>query len=192
MDALQRMACVVPASFSNDQLAPSRPSVAITFDDAFVSVIDNGLPELAAKGFHCTLFVPVGVLGNSPTWAMEELDDAAELVASAEQLRNACSGLVTLGSHTLTHPHLSRISLERAEFEVHDFRRQLRSLIGEEVELFAFPYGDQNPSVLIELCRQAGYRYVFTAVPGNVILGLPISFGGGCGWTWTIDQLSSS
>ena len=166
MDILQSKACVLPASFTGE-LPGDKPCVAITFDDAFVSVLENALPELAARRLPCAIFVPVGLLGKHPSWVMEELDDVGEVVASAEQLRQASGKLVVLGSHSLTHPRLSKISLDRAELEIKESRRELRDVIGKDVDLFAFPYGDEN-AALIELCKQAGYRYVFTALPGSV------------------------
>src|SRR5262245_7702431 len=70
MEALRRAALVSPA-FYRGILPSAKPNVAITFDDAYVSVAENALPELAARGFHCTIFVPAGSLGSHPTWVME-------------------------------------------------------------------------------------------------------------------------
>jgi peptidoglycan/xylan/chitin deacetylase (PgdA/CDA1 family) len=166
MDALSRMANVVPASYRGN-VPQGKQLVAITFDDAFVSVLENAMPELAARSFHCTVFVPVDLVGRTPTWTMDDFDDGDETVMSAQQLREACSILVTFGSHTLTHPHLSRISLDRAQEEIQGSRQALKKLIQQEVQLFAVPYGDYNHSI-IELCKEAGYQFIFTNVPTRI------------------------
>src|SRR5262249_36275419 len=57
MEVLAQRAQIVPADWSGE-IDPARPTVAITFDDAFTSVIDNALPELAKRGLPCTIFVP--------------------------------------------------------------------------------------------------------------------------------------
>ena len=62
MELLQRRACVLSASYRGD-LPSKKKCVAITFDDAFQSVLENALPELAARSFHSTIFVPVGLVG---------------------------------------------------------------------------------------------------------------------------------
>ncbi len=38
--------------------------LAITFDDAYVNLLDNALPVLAAYGLPATIFAPVNYLGK--------------------------------------------------------------------------------------------------------------------------------
>jgi peptidoglycan/xylan/chitin deacetylase (PgdA/CDA1 family) len=167
LEAVQRGAQVFPA-FHRGSLRADKSNVAITFDDAYVSVAENALPELAARGFHSTIFVPAGALGNGPTWPVENGSlDADETVMSAERIATLSSPLVTLGSHTLSHPRLSRLGIRDARREVEDSRLRLQALTGEDVRLLAFPYGDHDATT-IELCRAAGYDHVFSIVPGPV------------------------
>lgn len=167
MELLRRAARVLPASYRGN-LPTGKQNVAITFDDAFVSVAENALPELAARGFHSTIFVPAGLLGGRPTWAMETGNlDADETVMSAEQIATLSSPLVTLGSHSNTHPRLSRLIPADARNEIEGSRSKLQGLTAEEVGMFAFPYGDYDASTL-ELCRGAGYEYVFSITPQPV------------------------
>lgn len=167
LQAIERGAQVWPA-FHHGSLPAGKQNVAITFDDAYVSVAENALPELAARGFHSTIFVPVGSLGSRPTWPMEEDSlDAGETVMAAEQIARLPSSLVTLGSHTNTHPRLSRIDPCDAQEEIEGSRAKLQTLTTQDVRLFAFPYGDHDSSI-VELCRVAGYDYVFTTTPQPV------------------------
>ena len=106
MATLSRRARVVPADWAGET-DPARPTVAITFDDAFVSVADNALPELARHGLPCTVFAPSGVLGRRPDWAMEPGVAGDEIVLDADRLRNVCGPLVTIGSHSVSHPALT-------------------------------------------------------------------------------------
>ena len=164
MESLGRTARVSPA-FYRGSFPPGRQNVAITFDDAYISVAENALPELAARGFHSTIFVPVGSLGRRPTWPMEHDSlDSDEIVMSAERIATLPSSLVTLGSHTNTHPHLSRMDRDHARREIEGSRSKLQELAAHDIRLFAFPYGDYDASV-VELCRNAGYDYVFTTTP---------------------------
>lgn len=172
MDSIGRGARVVPANYGG-RLSWGRPNVAITFDDAYVSVAENALPQLLARGFHATIFVPVGVLGNSPTWPVEDGSaDAKETVMSAEQIARLPSSLVTVGSHTISHPHLSRLDESRAREEIEGSRQKLQKLVEQEVRLLAFPYGDHDDST-IELCRAAGYDHVYSVVPDAVVTTSP-------------------
>jgi len=48
--------------------------------------------------------------------------------------------------------------------ELSESRARLREILGEDVNLFCFPYGASSGE-LLELCRRAGYRRVFTCAP---------------------------
>jgi peptidoglycan/xylan/chitin deacetylase (PgdA/CDA1 family) len=167
MESIRRGAQVLPASYRGS-LPWGKPNVAITFDDAYVSVAENALPELLGRGFHSTIFVPVGALGSRPTWPVEDGSlDADETVMSAEQITPLPSSLVTLGSHTSTHPRLSRVDARNAQEEIEGSRLKLQALTAQQVRLLAFPYGDHDAST-IELCKAAGYDYVFSVAPDPV------------------------
>jgi peptidoglycan/xylan/chitin deacetylase (PgdA/CDA1 family) len=167
MQMLRRRALVHPANYRGT-LPSGKSNVAITFDDAYISVADNALPELAECGFHSTIFVPVGSLGSRPKWVMEGNGaDHGEAVMSAERIAMLPSSLVTLGSHSITHPHLSRMKFDDARKEIEGSRDKLEQLIKEEIRLFAFPYGDHDAPT-VDLCRAAGYDHVFSIVPQPV------------------------
>lgn len=167
MDEIQSNAKVFPA-FHRGRLSDQRPSVAITFDDAYLSVAENALPELVARGFHSTIFVPARLLGKQPDWAMEDgSPDSEEIIMPAELIASLSSPLVSLGSHTCTHPRLSRIDPAQAREEIAASRSILEELTAQDIRLFAFPYGDHNPLIL-ELCKTAGYNIVFSTIPHGV------------------------
>jgi peptidoglycan/xylan/chitin deacetylase (PgdA/CDA1 family) len=167
VESIRRRARVFPASHRGI-LPLGKPNVAITFDDAYASVAENALPELAARGFHSTIFAPVGSLGRRPTWQIADGSlDSYETVMSAEQIAKLPSSLVTLGSHACTHPRLSRMDPYDARKEIEGSRAKLQNLTTQDIRLFAFPYGDHDAST-IELCRVAGYEYVFSSTPNPV------------------------
>lgn len=167
LDLIQRIARVLPA-FHRGCLHSDKQNIAITFDDAYVSVAENALPELASRGFHSTIFVPTGPLGRSPSWSMEEgSPDSLETIMSVEQIAKLPSLLVSLGSHSCTHPRLSRLPSSEAREEIEGSRAKLQSLTIQDVRLFAFPYGDYDAST-VELCRIAGYEVVFSTTPTPV------------------------
>ena len=133
-----------------------------------MSVAENALPELAARGFHSTIFVPTGLLGNKPTWPMETGNlDAHETIISAERLATLPSLFVSLGSHSQTHPRLSRLRPNDARKEIEESRLKLQELTANEIRMLAFPYGDYDVSVL-KLCKAAGYDCVFSISPKPV------------------------
>jgi peptidoglycan/xylan/chitin deacetylase (PgdA/CDA1 family) len=138
---------------------------AVTFDDGFCSVIENALPELTNRAIPSTHFIVAGALGHKPEWVIRTNDSATahERVMSSEQLRGLAE-LVTIGSHTLTHPFLPAVSEAEARRQIGESRSILRSLTNTDVNVFSFPYGAFN-SELVKWCAEAGYTRVFTTQP---------------------------
>ena len=164
MDLLLRCAMPVRADLIEPVQAGSRSAV-VTFDDGYVSVAENALPELEKRRIPATIFIVTRLLGQSPGWLGEKYAASKwEIAMTGEQLRALPRELVTFGSHTMTHPRLTQVSVEDATREIVESRRELESLTGERVTLFSFPFGLYNAE-LVGLCREAGYRRAFTTVP---------------------------
>jgi peptidoglycan/xylan/chitin deacetylase (PgdA/CDA1 family) len=175
MDALHRGAWVLPASYRGE-LPSGRKCVAITFDDAFISVAENALPELARHSLHSTIFVPVGWIGRTPGWVMKNGEPApaadanpelTEVVMSSEQLNALSASLVSLESHSVTHPSMLELDAKQARREIDDSRRRLAELSGREVLGFSFPYGDHDAST-VAMCRAAGYEAAYSIMAEEV------------------------
>lgn len=138
---------------------------AVTFDDGFQNVVDNALPELSKRHIPATLFVVTESLGGNRGWEHLGGDDTRqEKVMSVEQLKNLSPELVTIGSHTMTHPLLPSIARNELLRELSGSRLKLEQILTRDVTLLSFPYGGFNDAV-VEACREAGYSRVFTALP---------------------------
>ena len=85
----------------------------------------------------------------------------------------ADSGLMDIGSHTVTHPTLSSITDEESWWELTESRRQIEEGIGRTVRSFCFPNGmpgDYRPSQVRQLA-DAGYACSVVADFGLVSRG---------------------
>jgi peptidoglycan/xylan/chitin deacetylase (PgdA/CDA1 family) len=77
---------------------------------------------------------------------------------------------VTIGSHTLSHPILSRHDSMFAAHEIKDSKSMIESRLGKPVRHLAFPFGDigsVGPRDFL-LARDAGYLTAVTTRPGHV------------------------
>jgi peptidoglycan/xylan/chitin deacetylase (PgdA/CDA1 family) len=164
MDEVRRWTIPIPAD-NRQVLTPGKRYSVITIDDGFQCAIENAIPEMIQRHIPVTVFVSPDLFGTTPKWMTsggDELGD--ELVVSAEELRKCASDLVTIGSHTLTHPWLPSLAEGDAYTELYGSREKLRTLLNKDAELLSFPYGASNERI-VKQCRDIGYRRVFTTTP---------------------------
>jgi peptidoglycan/xylan/chitin deacetylase (PgdA/CDA1 family) len=62
-----------------------------------------------------------------------------------------------VGCHTLTHPHLTRLSPSDAAREITDGKKAIEEVLGQPVSSFCYPYGAYD-STHVEMVRAAGFR----------------------------------
>jgi peptidoglycan/xylan/chitin deacetylase (PgdA/CDA1 family) len=133
---------------------PKRP-VLITFDDGYADVLYNAAPILHRLGMPATAFIITDrVSGPDPsflTWP---------------DLRDLEHDGFTIGSHTVHHPDLTKLSPAQAWFELSQSRKTLERHLGTAVHSFAYPDGAQSPA-LVRSARTAGYALAFTTRPGD-------------------------
>ncbi len=133
-------------------------SALITFDDGYRSMRTTVLPLLGGFGFPAILFVPTAYVGGQNTF-----DRGAEPEAPLcdwDDLRELQHGGVSIQPHGASHRRFSEMSPPEQEAELKRSKATLEDGLGERVEVFAFPYGDNgtNPQLLSQKLKQAGYR----------------------------------
>lgn len=164
MDVVLRYATPIRAD-NKEELVPGKRYCVITIDDGFVSASDNAIPQLIQRKIPVTIFISPDLLETTPEWITFDGDELGdEKVVSARVARSWPPDLVTVGSHTLTHPWLPGSRDEDARVEITESRNRLSATLGRDTHLFSFPYGANNER-LIQLCREAGYQRVFTSLP---------------------------
>jgi peptidoglycan/xylan/chitin deacetylase (PgdA/CDA1 family) len=75
----------------------------------------------------------------------------------ASELSQLESAGIDIGSHSLTHPCLSRCGSDTIKFEVERSSEILAGALGHDVEAFAYPDGDRDARVSA-IVREAEYR----------------------------------
>lgn len=113
--------------------------VAITFDDAYASLLTEAAPRLSARGWPFTVFVATADVdsGHRPYL------DWDELLALRRQ------GAL-IANHSRDHEHMVRRPAGESEAawrmrltaEVMAAQRRLEATLGETPRLFAYPYGE--------------------------------------------------
>ncbi|NIS68858.1 MAG: polysaccharide deacetylase family protein [Proteobacteria bacterium] len=173
----------------NEFLESNKSGVLLTFDDGLANNYANVLPVLVEFDAPAIFFVSTQHVGSPRDWLpatrnavlrhwkSEEFvprDIAADFCdgMSRDQLAlSARNPLLTIGSHTVSHPFLTQCSNEELLFELVESKRFLEEVIQQTVTLFAYPAGDYNRSVA-ETVRAAGYDAAFSENSRNV--GFPV------------------
>ncbi len=149
--------------------SPHKRAVALTFDDGYEDFYLNAFPVLEEYGYPATVFVVSDFVGTTNTWDEHSLGIRKELMAW-DRIRDLSARNVFFGSHTRTHPFLTRIEKERAREEICRSKQIIEDRTGHSVETFCYPYGDCNHAVE-EMVREAGYRVGVTTSRGSVRAG---------------------
>ena len=64
-----------------------------------------------------------------------------------------------IGNHSMTHPHMNKLSSTQIRDELSAFESLIKSVIGRGTKLFRVPYGEYNDTV-IKTLRESGYEVV--------------------------------
>jgi peptidoglycan/xylan/chitin deacetylase (PgdA/CDA1 family) len=134
--------------------------VIVTFDDGFESVLKYGIAPLHEHGFRAIQFIVADRIGQQNDWDVP-MGEVPERLMSKEQIRDWLAAGHQIGSHSLTHPFLSRLSAEQARQEIGASKKKLEDMFGIDVRHFCYPYGDWNPLVR-DLTEAAGYKTACT------------------------------
>ncbi len=110
----------------------------LTFDDGYRSVFSDAFPVLKRHGMSATVFLTVGD-PSGPGGRMPPLN-GSEMLSWSEVLEMREAG-IRFGAHTLTHPDLTRLGTEKAEYEIVKSKEIIEGVLGEPVRSFAYPYG---------------------------------------------------
>jgi peptidoglycan/xylan/chitin deacetylase (PgdA/CDA1 family) len=146
----------------------SNTTVAITFDDALISFLDNALPVLQKYKLPAAVFVPTGNMGSHPNWTLEDDCDCADEKVMSEK---DVAGLSQVGcevfSHTVSHPHLNEIDLSKLRNELEQSKQTLEQIMGHNICAISYPYGAYDTRVC-NLAKQLGYELGFTIEPYSI------------------------
>ena len=141
-----------------------RQQIVLTFDDGFSNVLRYGLESLTRNQFRAIEFLVSDLIGKTNEWEQREGEVPEPLMDDA-QIRGWLAAGHQIGSHTRTHPWLTRLAPAAAREEVVSSKKALEDRFGVPVEHFCYPFGDWNETAC-NLVLEAGYKTACTTEPG--------------------------
>lgn len=153
-----------PVSFSEAVWAPPEaPVVAITFDDAFLSVLTFAWPIMERLGMPGTLFVPTDYIDSGGRLQWPGIDEWLGSPSEPElapmswaQIRSLAAAGWEIGSHTGSHPHLTSLDDATLADELTRSKAMCERELGAPCPSVAYPFGDVDARVVTAAAR-AGY-----------------------------------
>jgi peptidoglycan/xylan/chitin deacetylase (PgdA/CDA1 family) len=131
-------------------------AAVLTFDDGYLSVMTEGLPVLAAHGFTATVFLASGLVGSTAAEAQRRNPDFDRDLLDWRHAEELLQAGCEIGSHTVNHPDLTRLTPAAQERELADARSQLERALQTPVESLAYPYGRLDAEVRGVAARHYG------------------------------------
>ncbi len=154
-----------PITFTEAATAPPQGrTVAITFDDAFRSVLELARPILDSLAAPATVFAPTDFIGSEAPLGWPGVDHWQRGAHERELMPMSWAELGMLaragweiGSHTGSHPRLTQLDDEALDDELTRSKAACEARLGSPCTSLAYPYGDVDARVAAATAR-AGYR----------------------------------
>jgi len=134
------------------------PRVAITFDDAYRSVLTRAAPVLERHGFVATVFAPTAWLGDRNRWDPES-DLELDLMSDEELVELSGRGF-EVESHGHRHIDLSRASEREVREDLRLSVGRIEEMLGRPPRYLAYPYGRSSETAR-RAAREAGFAEAF-------------------------------
>jgi peptidoglycan/xylan/chitin deacetylase (PgdA/CDA1 family) len=147
---------------ASDVLNGEGRTLHVTFDDAYKSVA-AALPVLERLGvpstvFASTAYAEIGRPLDVPELAEQAAAHPEELATMDwDELRALSERGVEIGSHTVSHPHLPRLSDAEIDRELQDSRARIEDELGRPCRFLAYPFGEHDARVRAG-AERAGYE----------------------------------
>jgi len=128
--------------------------IFITFDDGY----KNNLNAFAIfQKLSTRQFKPTGTI-----FVISDFIGRSNRLSRVDLKRLSDSGLISIQSHTATHPDLTKV--ENLKYELKESKEKIQQITGKQVIALAYPFGNTNEQVMAETKKY--YLFGLTTTPG--------------------------
>lgn len=154
-----------------------KKTILITFDDGYRNIRSLAYPVLKKYSFPAVVFVSCQYIGTNEAFPWDrKISMASKKISNGllplawEEIREM-QDLISVGSHTISHPHLGRLNRKQIYYELSESKELIKQRLIKEIISFAYPHGIKQYGDFNELTRQilidTGYKVAFNSEIGR-------------------------
>lgn len=149
--------------FLSGELNLPRKPVVLTFDDGYLDTYTTAFPLLQEYGVKAVVYVIGNPEIKTNSWDLHVMPESP--LMERHHIVEMHEAGIEIGSHTLSHANLNRVTEEQAWEEISRSRILLEILLNAPVSTFAYPYGILNPKAKTMIV-DAGYSLACSVSTG--------------------------
>ncbi len=150
-------------------------TMVITFDDGFKSIFDEVFPVIKKFKIPVLIYLISDIVGTNKKFRwMKRENDSKSKKEKAERIslnwkeinKMLRSGHISIGSHTKTHPNLTKKSLKSSKEEIEGSKKTLEEKLNTDtIRHFSYPYGKFSEKHK-KIVKNAGFITASTTISG--------------------------
>jgi peptidoglycan/xylan/chitin deacetylase (PgdA/CDA1 family) len=147
-----------------------KKTVVLTFDDGYADNYINAFPLLKKHDMKATIYIVVN--RHNKDWSTDKDTNRKSDELNNEQmlthkmiLEMLDSNIIEIGSHTVSHANLTKLSEEQKRYEISESKKYIENEYGIECKSFAYPFGFFDDKD-VKIARESGYTSAVTTING--------------------------
>jgi len=136
-----------------------KKAVLMTFDDGFANHITNAIPLLKKYSIPAINFIAADKMGGQYDWDGIPAELYEPLMNELQVNQWLAAGF-TIGSHSLTHEHLDRLSRSEKIRQIVDSKKILELKFQTPINWLCYPFGAFDGEC-VEIAKDCGYFGAF-------------------------------
>ena len=164
----------VPLQVLIDKLNNNKPirpkTMAITFDDGYRDNLLYAAPILRKYNVPATFFITSGYIATNRVFPWDESNKVSHPLMTWDEVRELNKMGFEIGSHTVTHVNLGKVSVDVARQEIFQSKEQIEDEISQQANSFAVPFGRKDciTPESRKMIKEAGFQCCCMLFGGKV------------------------
>jgi len=166
VDCTRLISFLISSPIQEKKNKRQKTKVLLTFDDGYQDNYLNAFSVLKKNKFPAIIFLTTGYIkGDDPDFTSYKDTSAERDYLSTTEIKEMMNAGISFGAHTVSHPHLSQITLKEATQEIERSLQAVTNLTKNKNPPFCYPYGEYN-QIIKEFVIKQKASCAFSVIPG--------------------------